>query len=180
MAIHPGQQAFEEMLESLHLVDANTWHLTHLRDDPSISGIVTDQNVVAGSIPLLENARHFLRCHPDRIRAMHEWIETLRRENLHLTDEVYEAQNAPWPQWADSIFATLSRFGAVEESPGEELDLGEAFEIFLDEFDKADKEDRQNFAVLEGKVAALRTAAKPFVGILEKLKDKKTPRRQAL
>lgn len=65
----------------------------------------------------------------------HGEAETLRRENERLratnerlSDALYEAQTAPWPNWAEKIMLKLKGYGV---DPGDEWDLAEQFDDWI-------------------------------------------------
>ena len=81
----------------------------------------------------------------DRIMCLSQEKALLEERVQQLEDDLDDARNVPWPEWASSILKTLQHHGYDPVVDGE-VDLGEAFKDYLEGVSQAEEQDRKRSA----------------------------------
>lgn len=90
-----------------------------------------------------------------------EKIGLLEERISSLEDELYEARQVPWPEWAKEILKTLQKYGYDPVVDGE-VDLGEAFKDYLEGVAQAEEYDKKRFReVIERAQSIISTSTYP-------------------
>jgi hypothetical protein len=89
-------------------------------------------------------------------------IAALQEENARLEDELADALQAPWPEWASSILKTLQANGYDPIEDDGSVDLAQAFGEYLEGIRQADEAYSREIAALRAENERLREALKPF------------------
>lgn len=90
-----------------------------------------------------------------------EKIALLEERITSLEDELYEARQAPWPEWAKEILKTLRKYGYDPVVDGE-VDLGEAFKDYLEGVAQAEEYDKKRYReIIERAQAIISTSTYP-------------------
>lgn len=75
-----------------------------------------------------------------------------------LEDDLDDAQQEPWPEWAASILKTLKRYGYDPVEDDGTVDLAQAFGEYLESVDQASEMDRKHMATKDAEIASLKAA----------------------
>jgi hypothetical protein len=110
--------------------------------------------------------RQLLTSSPQDMSAVIEMIENLEKENARLEDELYEAQNPVWPEWAKEIHQALAALGCGEDQ-GEGINLPQALEDYLSGVEQNERMDRTKIEKLESLIGELKAAIKPFADMFQ-------------
>ncbi|NTF23539.1 hypothetical protein G6L37_34780 [Agrobacterium rubi] len=82
-------------------------------------------------------------------------IDALEKRVAELEEELDEALQAPWPAWADSILKSFKAHGYDPKDCDGAIDLGEAFEDYLDGIAQSEDSLRKVIAAKDEEIASL-------------------------
>lgn len=85
-------------------------------------------------------------------------IQLLEERVAQLEDELYEAEQAPWPDWTSSILKNLKKNGYDPVDTDGTVDLGEAFADYLEGIGHADEDMKKRFAEKDAEIERRRSA----------------------
>lgn len=85
------------------------------------------------------------------IAALREKVAMLEEERDGLVDDLADAQQEPWPEWASSILKTLQANGYDPVDSDGTVDLADAFNDYLEGINQADEAQRKALEALRVK-----------------------------
>lgn len=138
---------------------------SNLAPSPAV-GIVGELREAVAGWQVSAPERGVVRLSKAAKRAADE-IERFQGEVDHLTDEVSDLQQEPWPKWAELILARMREYGVVDRFD-DEIDLPQVFDEWVEGFEgevlrEASSEATARAEAAEAREAKLREVLEPFI-----------------